>query len=105
MDEETGSLAPVGSSDFGEQLQKLSEKWSDDIQIDKSVGKNDEPTTKQPVVLLRSDELGETRVLAALLTPQSGSSYEQVLRALKKTEGENRRQLFLASVDTQIRPV
>ena len=95
MDHETGSLAPGGSSDFGEQLQKLNEKWSDDIEIDKSVGNNDEPTTEQPVVLRRSEELGETRVLAALLTPQTGYSYEQVLSALKKTEGESRRQLFL----------
>ena len=94
-DHETGSLAPAGSSDFGEQLQKLNEKWSDDIEIDKSVGNNDEPTTARPVVLRRSDELGETRVLAALLTPQTGYSYEQVLGALKKTEGESRRQLFL----------
>ena len=95
MDDETGSLAPAGSSDFGEQLQKLNEKWSDDIEVDTSVGNNDEPTAERPVVLRRSDELGETRVLAALLTPQSGCSYEQVLEALKKTEGESRRQLFL----------
>ena len=47
------------------------------------------------MVLRRSDELGETRVLAGLLTPQTGYSYEQVLGALKKTEGESRRQLFL----------
>ena len=84
MDHETGSQAPAGSSDFGEQLQKLNEKWSDDIEIDKSVGNNDKPTTEQPVVLRRSDELGETRVLAALLTPQTGYSYEQVLGALMR---------------------
>ena len=95
MDHETGSQAPARSSNFGEQLQKLNEKWSDDIKIDTSVGNNDEPTTERPVVLRRSDELGETRVVAALLTPQSGCSYGQVLEAVKKTEGENRRQLFL----------
>ena len=85
MDHETGSQAPARSSNFGEQLQKLNEKWSDDIKIDTSVGNNDEPTTERPVVLRRSDELGETRVVAALLTPQSGCSYGQVLEAVKKT--------------------
>ena len=95
MDHETGSQAPARSSNFGEQLQKLNEKWSDDIKIDTSVGNNDEPTRERPVVLRRSDELGETRVVAALLTPESGCSYGQVLEAVKKTEGENRRQLFL----------
>ena len=95
MDHDAGSVAPTRRSDFGEELQKLKEHWAHDIEIDGSVESKNEPTTEQPVVLQRGDELGETRVLAALLTPQTGYSYEQVLAALKNTEGESRRQLFL----------
>ena len=95
MDHDAGSAAPTRRSDFGEQLRFLKERWADDIEIDGGVESKNEPTREQPVALQRSDEFGETRVLAALLTPQTGHSYEQVLAALRDTEGESRRQLFL----------